>query len=92
VCSKQTHSRWRAIAWLEDARTAAAVIRQFIDPTGRHAIAPTALARIARKIEELEAMRATLRDLVARCHGDDRPDCPILDDLAGNMAGKGDTG
>lgn len=40
-------------------------------------------ARIARKIEELEAMRATLDDLTARCHGDDRPDCPILDDLAG---------
>lgn len=40
-------------------------------------------ARITRKIEELEAMRATLDDLTARCHGDDRPDCPILDDLAG---------
>ena len=38
---------------------------------------------IARKIEELEAMRETLQDIVARCHGDDRPDCPILDDLAG---------
>jgi MerR family copper efflux transcriptional regulator len=41
------------------------------------------LDHIARKIEELEAMRTTLQTLVARCHGDDRPDCPILDDLAG---------
>lgn len=39
--------------------------------------------RIARKIDELEAMRGTLDTLVTRCHGDDRPDCPILDDLAG---------
>ena len=36
-----------------------------------------------RAIEELEAMRTTLEELVRRCHGDDRPDCPILDDLAG---------
>jgi MerR family copper efflux transcriptional regulator len=27
-------------------------------------------------------MRRTLVDLMERCHGDDRPDCPILDDLA----------
>ena len=40
--------------------------------------------RIARKIDELEAMRGTLDTLVTRCHGDDRPDCPILDDLAGD--------
>ena len=39
--------------------------------------------RIARKIDELEAMRGTLGTLVRRCHGDNRPDCPILDDLAG---------
>ena len=32
-------------------------------------------------------MRATLARLVHRCHGDDRPDCPILDDLAGEPAG-----
>lgn len=41
--------------------------------------------RIARKIDELEAMRGTLDTLVTRCHGDDRPDCPILDDLAGAL-------
>lgn len=46
-------------------------------------IAQEHLARVAEKIRELEALRGTLRDLVVRCHGDDRPDCPILDDLAG---------
>ncbi|MCW5749731.1 MAG: Cu(I)-responsive transcriptional regulator [Alphaproteobacteria bacterium] len=41
------------------------------------------IAEIERKIVELEAMRATLAELVERCHGDHRPDCPILADLAG---------
>lgn len=38
------------------------------------------------KIAEMQAMRRTLRDLAERCHGDDRPDCPILDDLAASPA------
>ena len=38
-------------------------------------------------IDELEAMRSTLETLVTRCHGDDRPDCPILNDLAGSKGG-----
>lgn len=40
------------------------------------------LAGIDRKIAELQSMRGTLVDLIERCHGDDRPDCPILTDLA----------
>lgn len=40
------------------------------------------IADIDAKITELKAMRRTLSDLAARCHGDGRPDCPILDDLA----------
>jgi MerR family transcriptional regulator, copper efflux regulator len=47
------------------------------------AIAQIRVAEIERKIEELMAMRATLEHLIERCHGDDRPECPILDDLAG---------
>src|SRR5688572_13551612 len=35
-----------------------------------------------RKVEELQAMKRTLEQLVHDCHGDHRPDCPILDDLA----------
>lgn len=41
------------------------------------------LERIAEKITELEAMRGALDALVARCCGDARPDCPILDGLSG---------
>lgn len=37
---------------------------------------------LGRKAAALEAMRRTLLDLARRCHGDDRPDCPIIDDLA----------
>ena len=47
------------------------------------AIAQHRLEDIERKIAELESLRDALRHLVVRCHGDERPDCPILDDLAG---------
>ena len=48
-----------------------------------------ALARAAelkRKAKELDEMRRSLEHLAARCHGDDRPDCPIHGGLEG--AGK----
>ena len=38
---------------------------------------------IEEKVRELQAMRATLERLIHACHGDNRPDCPILDDIAG---------
>ena len=47
------------------------------------AVAEQAINRIDTKIGELVSMRSTLSDLAERCHGDQRPDCPILDDLAG---------
>ena len=37
---------------------------------------------IDSKIAELQGMRTALLTLAHRCHGDDRPDCPILEDLA----------
>jgi Cu(I)-responsive transcriptional regulator len=40
------------------------------------------IADLDRKIQELNAMRATLADLARHCHGDARPECPILEDLA----------
>ena len=46
-------------------------------------VAEEHLAHIAEKIAELEAMRGELEHLVHRCQGDGRPDCPILDGLAG---------
>ena len=48
------------------------------------ALAKEHLADIERKMAELEAMAKTLRHLVKNCHGDNRPDCPIIDELAGN--------
>ncbi len=41
------------------------------------------VAELEEKIAELEAMRRTLRHLADHCQGDQRPDCPIIDDLAG---------
>ncbi|HKU14332.1 MAG TPA: MerR family DNA-binding protein [Steroidobacteraceae bacterium] len=47
----------------------------------RAAVALRHIAELDAKIEELQSMRATLADLAAHCRGDQRPDCPILDDL-----------
>lgn len=57
--------------WRDQRRTSAAVKR----------LALKHVAELDSKIEELRAMRATLAELAAHCHGDERPDCPILDDL-----------
>ena len=48
-------------------------------------IASQHLVTIEQKIAELQSLHATLAHLVRSCHGDDRPDCPILDDLAGDV-------
>lgn len=46
------------------------------------AMAREHIADLDRKIAEMQAMRRTLEQLARACHGDDRPDCPILDDLS----------
>jgi Cu(I)-responsive transcriptional regulator len=46
------------------------------------ALAQVHLRELDLKLEELQAMKATLQHLVHCCHGDDRPDCPILESLA----------
>jgi MerR family transcriptional regulator, copper efflux regulator len=46
-----------------------------------HRIAQRHVADLTRKLEEMEAMRRTLLQLIECCHGDERPDCPILDEL-----------
>jgi MerR family transcriptional regulator, copper efflux regulator len=46
------------------------------------ALALEHIARLKAKIGELEAMKDTLEHLAAHCHGDERPDCPIIRDLA----------
>lgn len=47
------------------------------------AIAEAHVAELQAKISALEGMARTLGHLARCCHGDDRPDCPILEDLAG---------
>ena len=47
------------------------------------ALALARAAELKRKAKELDAMRRSLEHLAERCHGDDRPDCPILVDLEG---------
>lgn len=46
------------------------------------ALAQTRIENIDLKIAELRSMRRTLEQVAEKCHGDDRPNCPILDDLA----------
>jgi len=47
------------------------------------ALALDKVSEIDGKIADLQALRLTLAMLAEKCHGDDRPDCPIIDDLAG---------
>jgi len=46
------------------------------------ALALSHLSDIDAKIAELKSLRRTIETLAAACHGDARPDCPILDELA----------
>ena len=50
------------------------------------AVALAQVAEIDRRLAELASMRRLLLALIAPCRGDARPDCPILDDLAGAHA------
>jgi len=58
--------------WQNRRRTSASVKR----------IAQKHVDELATRIEAMQAMQRTLRQLLHHCHGDERPDCPILDDLA----------
>ena len=41
-------------------------------------------AQLQQRIESLKAMQSVLEDMASRCHGDEGPECAILDDLAGS--------
>ncbi|MFL9878957.1 Cu(I)-responsive transcriptional regulator [Herbaspirillum rhizosphaerae] len=43
------------------------------------------IAELDAKIHELQAMKSTLQHLAHDCHGDNRPDCPILDALGATL-------
>ena len=82
--------RLRFIANARDLGFPIEDIRQLLDlwnDTRRSSAEVKALAmaraeELQRKAVALEAMRRTLVALADRCHGDDRPDCPIIDSLA----------
>lgn len=46
-------------------------------------IVKSKIDHIDQKIQELNSLKVTLEVLANSCHGDSRPDCPIIDDLAG---------
>ena len=58
--------------WQDKSRSSSAVKR----------IAGGHIDELERKIAELQAMVRTLQHLAHHCHGDHRPDCPILEELA----------
>lgn len=60
--------------WQDRSRSSAQVKR----------VAQKHVADLEQKIREMQAMQRTLQNLVDHCHGDHRPDCPILEDLAGD--------
>lgn len=58
--------------WRNRARSSATVRRLAIEH----------IQQLEEKIEHLQSMVRTLQQLADNCHGDSRPDCPILEDLA----------
>ena len=58
--------------WRDGERTSADVKK----------VALSHVAELEAKIGELQAMANTLRDLASNCHGNNRPDCPIIEELA----------
>jgi Cu(I)-responsive transcriptional regulator len=58
--------------WQDKSRSSSAVKR----------IARSHIDELERKIAELQAMARTLEHLVHHCHGDHRPECPIIEELA----------
>lgn len=60
--------------WHDRSRTSASVKR----------IVQIKLDELTQRITSLQAMQQTLLHLVQGCHGDERPECPILEDLAGH--------
>ncbi|MEY2993791.1 MAG: Copper export regulator [Pseudomonadota bacterium] len=76
--------RARALGFsIEECRT---LISLYQDPARASAdvkrIATEHLAQVQRKIADLQSLHDTLATLVHQCAGDERPDCPILKDLA----------
>jgi MerR family copper efflux transcriptional regulator len=65
------------LALWQDKQRASADVRR---------LAEQHIGELNRKIAELQSMKRTLEALAHSCHGDQRSDCPILDDLAADQA------
>ena len=65
----------RLLSLWSDRKRASAQVKQ---------LALEHVARVEAKMAELRSMRDAILHLAERCHGDDRPECPILDELAGS--------
>ena len=65
------------LALWRDRSRASADVRQ---------LAEAQVEALESRIREMREMKATLENLVHACAGDDRPDCPILDDLGGQRS------
>jgi Cu(I)-responsive transcriptional regulator len=85
----------RTLQFIKRARNlgfSMAEIAELVDLWHNRRRASASVKRIAQKhvdeltqrIESMQAMQRTLASLLEHCQGDDRPDCPILDDLAGS--------
>ncbi len=79
--------RARALGFsIEDCRTLLSLYEDGSRESAQvKAVAEEHLTAIDDKIAQLQSMRETLSHLVAACHGDHRPDCPILSDLSGEL-------
>ena len=84
------------LRFIRHARDLGFSIAQIFDLLGlwqNRARASSSVKRIAQKhldelnarIAAMQAMQRTLSELLDCCHGDGRPECPILDDLAGKQ-------
>ena len=87
-----SHDDMRTLAFIKRARSlgfSVEEVRELLDlwrdRSRKSSAVKTMAARhidaLDRKIEELQSMRKALAELVKRCRGDSRPDCPILEDL-----------
>lgn len=61
----------------EDEHRSSADVKQIVE---------TKIGMIDRKLAELQSLRKALTHLADACDGDHRPDCPIIDELAGEAA------
>jgi MerR family transcriptional regulator, copper efflux regulator len=65
------------LALWQNRRRASASVRR---------IAQQHAGELAQRIAAMQSMQRTLQHLIHCCQGDERPECPILNDLAGERA------